>query len=85
MRLFRRLKNKYGITHPFCVLSLLACLVFCVLIIGYMFSQYTPVVESAVNTGMTNVNYEELHAFGEEVFDTVIGSYAQSLVHSHIP
>ena len=79
MRLFRRLKTKYGITHPFCVLSLLACLVFCVLIIGYMFSQYTPVVESAVNTGMTNVNSEELHAFGEEVFDTVIGSYAQSV------
>ncbi len=79
MRLFRRLKTKYGITHPFCVLSLLACLGFCVFVVGYMFSQYTPAVETVANTGMANVNPEELHAFGEEVFDTVIGSYAQAV------
>ena len=79
MRLFRRLKTKYGITHPFCVLSLLACLGFCVFIVGYMLSQYTPAVETVANTGMVNVNPDELHAFGEEVFDTVIGSYAQAV------
>ncbi len=79
MRLFRRLKTKYGITHPFCVLSLLACLVFCGLIVGYMLMHYTPVSDAARIAGSTNVSPEELQAFGEEVFDTIIGSYAQSV------
>lgn len=79
MRLFRRLKTKYGITHPFCVLSILACLVFCGLITGYMLKHYTPVSDAARMVENANVNTEELQAFGEEVFDTVIGSYAQAV------
>ena len=79
MRLFRRLKTKYGITHPFCVLSLLACLVFCGLITGYMLKHYIPVSDAARMVENANVNTEELQAFGEEVFDTLIGSYAQAV------
>ncbi len=79
MRLFRRLKTKYGITHPFCVLSLLACLVFCGLITGYMLKHYIPVSDAARMVENANVNTEELQAFGEEVFDTMIGSYAQAV------
>lgn len=77
MRLFRRLKSKYGIAHPFCVLSLLACLVFCVLIVGYGLCSYEPglvVTELQIEQG---VNAAELRAFSEELFDTVIGSYSQ--------
>ncbi len=79
MRLFRRLKTKYGITHPFCVLSLLACLGFCGLITGYMLKHYIPVSDAARMVENANVNTEELQAFGEEVFDTMIGSYAQAV------
>lgn len=79
MRFFRRLKTKYGITHPFCVLSWLACLVFCGLIAGYMLMHYTPVSENAGILTGESVSAQELQAFGEEVFDTIIGSYAQSV------
>ena len=35
MKFFRRLKTKYGIAHPLCMLSLLACLCLCAGIIIY--------------------------------------------------
>lgn len=77
MRLFRRLKTKYGIAHPFCVLSLLACLVFCVLIVGYALLHYEPGVTAHEASVAGEVDTEELKRFGEEIFDTVIGSYSQ--------
>ncbi len=77
MRLFRRLKTKYGIAHPFCVLSLLACLVFCVLIVGYTLLHYEQGITPSGASAVSEVDPMELKAFGEEVFDTVIGSYSQ--------
>ena len=78
MRLWRRLQTKYGITHPFCVLSLLACLVFCVLVVGYSLiaNNDSSVILSQAET-VTEVNSDELRMFGEELFDAVIGSYSQ--------
>lgn len=76
MRLFRRLKTKYGIEHPFYVLSMLACLVFCVLITGYTLVNYNSGFAGG-NAITQEVTPEEFRMFGEEVFDTVIGSYSQ--------
>ena len=75
MRLFRRLKIKYGISHPFCVLSLLACLIFCVLIAGYALANYENTTIG--NSVVAEVQTSDIHLFAEELFDTVIGSYSQ--------
>jgi len=77
MRLLRRLQTKYGISHPFCVLSLLACLVFCVLVVGYALISYDSSIVLPQSASLANVNSGELKMFGEELFDTVIGSYSQ--------
>lgn len=74
MKLFRRLKTKYGISHPLCVLSLLACLVLCVCIVSITFSNHNTI---AVSQSAGMVDTEQLSSFGEEIFDTVIHSYSQ--------
>ncbi len=77
MRLFRRLKTKYGISHPFYVLSLIACLVFCVLITGYILLNYESNDMSGNDLVPVSFHSEEMVLFAEEIFDTVIGSYSQ--------
>jgi len=73
MKLFRRLKTKYGISHPLCVLSLTACLVLCVCIVISLGNGNSVDVLYSSET----VNASELWAFGEEIFDSVIHSYSQ--------
>ncbi len=77
MKLFRRLKTKYGIAHPLCMLSLLACLGLCGGIVIHAVLGYNPMV--SVAQASAEVTFDEILLFGEEIFDTVIGSYAQTV------
>lgn len=77
MKFFRRLKTKYGIAHPLCMLSLLACLCLCAGIILYTLINYedTNALQYAEIT--ENVSSDAVLLFGEELFDTIIQSYSQ--------
>lgn len=77
MRLLRRMKTKYGISHPLCLLSLTACICFCAFIIIYTLDNYneTSSVSMARFTG--GITLQEFMLFAEEIFDTVIESYSQ--------
>ncbi len=76
MKLFRRLKTKYGISHPLCVLSLLACLVLCVCVVNITLSDHNTIT---VSQSAGTVDTEQLSSFSEEIFDTVIYSYSQAV------
>ena len=76
MKIFRRLKTKYGIAHPLCVLSLLACLGLCGFIVLHALSGYEG---GSVVSQRESVTVGEVMLFGEEVFDTLIGSYSQTV------
>lgn len=80
MNFFRRLKTKYGIAHPLCMLSLLACLCLCAGILVYALAQYdvTRVMDVGRMAG-TSVSTEEISLFVEELFDTVVRSYSQTI------
>ncbi|MBQ8246709.1 MAG: hypothetical protein IJZ42_06225 [Lachnospiraceae bacterium] len=77
MNFFRRLKTKYGIAHPLCVLSLAACLFLCVFIICTALVNYESGMSSQVTNVSEAVDMQELRNFGEEIFDTIISSYSQ--------
>lgn len=84
MKLIRRLKSKYGIAHPLCMLSLLTCFGLCA---GIVFSTLgrsdMPVASNGISvasdTSVAEVSMEEWKGFGEEVFDTVVRSYSQTI------
>lgn len=77
MKFFRRLKTKYGIAHPLCMLSLLACLCLCAGIILYAFSNYESTNVSQASYLTEQFYAESVLAFAEELFDTMIQSYSQ--------
>lgn len=79
MNFFRRLKTKYGIAHPLCMLSLLACLCLCVLILSHSLSQYEVTAVSARVLMENNVTSEDVSLLTEELFDTIVQSYAQTI------
>lgn len=76
MKFFRRLKTKYGIAHPLCVLSLLACLGLCGGIVLHALAGYEA---TSVSQVAGEVSLRDIALFGEEVFDTLIGSYSQTV------
>lgn len=78
MSFLRRLKTKYGMAHPFCMLSLLACLCLCVGILLSALSEYqmTPFSAAAVENTLTA---EKVYLFLDELFDTVVISYSQTV------
>ena len=77
MKFFRRLKTKYGIAHPLCMLSLLACLCLCAGIIIYALANYENTDISQISNVSEDISAEAVLLFGEEVFDTIIQSYSQ--------
>lgn len=76
MKIFRRLKTKYGIAHPLCVLSLLACLGLCGIIVFNSLSAYDG---GSIVSQQGRATVGEVMLFGEEIFDTLIGSYSQTV------
>lgn len=80
MNFFRRLKTKYGIAHPLCMLSLLACLCLCAGILAYSLARYevTAVTNASRMVG-DSVTVEAISMFVEELFDTVVRSYSQTI------
>lgn len=77
MRLMRRMKSKYGITHPLCLLSILACVCFCTIIILHTFLRYADSTTDTFNYVNGDVDVREVMAFLEEISDTIIRSYSQ--------
>lgn len=77
MKFFRRLKVKYGIAHPFCMLSLVACLFLCVGIILQAPAGYDNAVSSEAGRISQSVDKGQVMAFLDEIFNTVIRSYSQ--------
>lgn len=78
MNLLRRMKIKYGIAHPLCMLSLLACLILCGFLV-FSSTQGNDYVYSSATDDVVEASYEEFMVFGEEIFDTVIRSYSQTV------
>lgn len=79
MNFFRRLKTKYGIAHPLCMLSLLACLCLCAGILVHALAQYEFVAITNAEQMAQSASFEGIALFIEELSDTVIRSYSQTV------
>ncbi len=77
MDFLRRMKVKYGIAHPLCMLSLTACLFLCAGIILYSLGSYDSANVSDAVRVEQSVETEQVMAFLDEIFNTVIRSYSQ--------
>lgn len=77
MKFFRRLKIKYGIAHPLCMLSLIACLFLCTGIVFHALATYDSTNVTEVSHLVQSVEREQIMGFLDEIFNTVIQSYSQ--------
>lgn len=79
MNFFRRLKTKYGIAHPLCMLSLLACLCLSAFFMLRVMSRYDFSLMTEAGRMAQNISGHEFALFMEELFDTIVRSYAQTI------
>lgn len=83
MNFFRRLKIKYGIAHPLCMFSLLACFCLCTITILYalIFYQTAGIATAGYTPDITFGSdielYSDILQLADVLFDAVLKSYSQ--------